>query len=159
MNDNTLSNLEPARGSVRKSKLIGRGGCHGRSSTRGGKGQTARSGDSAMNGFEGGQTPLLRLIPKSGFKNIFSIKYETVSVGALGAKFESGAAVDVEALRGAGLIRGSLPVKVLGDGELSKKLNVTANKFSKSAEEKIKAAGGEAIKQETKKKKHTPYPS
>ncbi|PKN01359.1 MAG: 50S ribosomal protein L15 [Elusimicrobia bacterium HGW-Elusimicrobia-1] len=151
MNDNTLSNLKPAHGSVRKTKLIGRGGCHGRSSTRGGKGQTARSGDSSMNGFEGGQTPLLRLIPKSGFKNIFSVKYQTVSVGDINANFESGAAVDVEALRSAGLIQGTLPVKVLGDGEISKKIDITAHKFSKSAEEKIKSAGGSAVKPTIKK--------
>ncbi|MDI6757039.1 MAG: 50S ribosomal protein L15 [Endomicrobiia bacterium] len=151
MNTNVLSNLKPSFGATKKSKLIGRGGCHGRSSTRGGKGQTARSGDGSMNGFEGGQTPLLRLIPKSGFKNIFRKSYQTVSVGDLEKRFDDGAAVDADALRALGLISKTLPVKILGDGAILKKLNVSADKFSKSAEEKIKAAGGAAVKPKIKK--------
>lgn len=139
---NILSQLKPARGSKHKRKVVGRGGVHGRSSTRGGKGQTARSGDASMGGFEGGQTPLARLIPKRGFRNIFRKEYSEVNVGLLEDIFESGATIDLEALFQKGVVDKKLPVKILGSGNLTKKFHVKADKFSKSAAEKIKAAGG-----------------
>ncbi len=137
-----LSQLKPANGSKHKRKVVGRGGVHGRSSTRGGKGQTARSGDASMNGFEGGQTPLVRLIPKRGFVNIFTKDYSLVNVGTLEALFENGAKIDRGALVQKGVIRNGLPLKVLGGGNLTKKFDVRAEKFSKEAARKIKSAGG-----------------
>ncbi len=140
-----LSALKPAYGSKHKRKVVGRGGVHGRSSTRGGKGQTARSGDSSMNGFAGGQTPLARSIPKRGFNNIFRKEYSPVNVGELENLFDNGATVTTDELKKKGAVKRNLPVKILGGGELKKQLKVKADGFSKSAAEKIKAAGGEAI--------------
>ncbi len=139
-----LSNLSPANGSVRDVKRIGRGhgSGNGKTAGKGHKGQKARSGGGVRPGFEGGQMPLQRRIPKRGFNNIFATKYAEVNVSKLNV-FEDGATVDVIALIEKGIIKKELDgVKILGDGELAKKLNVKASAFSKAAVEKIEAAGG-----------------
>lgn len=143
-----LNNLKAAPGARHRKKIVGRGegSGHGGSSTRGRKGQTARAGDGKMSGFEGGQMPLVRRIPKRGFTSKFRTEYEVLNVATLGQFFDAGADITVEKLKEAGLIKGNVLVKVLGDGELKKALKVTVNAFSKSAEEKIKAAGGTAEK-------------
>ena len=141
-----LHELSPAPGSVKERKRIGRGAASGQGKTagKGHKGQKARSGSNAHIGFEGGQMPLQRRIPKRGFNNIFATKYATVNVAALD-KFEDGATVTIEALVESGLVKKTLDgVKVLGQGELTKKLTVQANAFSASAKAKIEAAGGKA---------------
>ena len=140
-----LSNLKPAAGSVKSSKRIGRGAGSGKggTSTRGHKGAKSRSGYSKKVGFEGGQMPLYRRLPKRGFKNIFAKEYAEVNVSSLN-RFEDGAVVDPVALIEEGILKNVLDgVRILGDGELTKKLTVKANGFTKSAENKIKAAGGE----------------
>ncbi|TLM66099.1 MAG: 50S ribosomal protein L15 [Deltaproteobacteria bacterium] len=141
-----LSNLQPAAGSHRNRKRIGRGHGSGTGKTagKGHKGQKARSGGSIKAGFEGGQMPLQRRLPKRGFTPLTRMEYALVNLRDL-ELFEAGSVVDVEALGKAGLI-GQLKdgVKVLGDGELSKALTIRAHKFSKSAQEKIAAAGGTA---------------
>lgn len=139
-----LHDLSPIRGSHRDRKRVGRGPGSGTGKTagRGEKGQKARSGGSVRPGFEGGQMPLHRRIPKRGFHNRNRVEYQVVNVGDL-----AGLDGDVtpETLRAAGLI-GSLrrPVKILGNGELEKKLQVTAHAFSGGARKKIEAAGGSA---------------
>lgn len=141
-----LHELSPADGANRPSKRIGRGPASGQGKTagKGHKGQKARSGGGVRPGFEGGQMPLQRRIPKRGFNNIFATKYATVNISALDA-FESGAVVDAKALEDAGIISKTLDgVKILGNGELSKKLTVKAAAFSESAKAKIEAAGGKA---------------
>ena len=139
-----LSNLKPKKGSRHAKKRVGRGpgSGHGKTSSRGEKGQKSRSGFSRKLGFEGGQMPLQRRIPKRGFTNIFRTSYAVLNLSDLEERFEAGATVDRDALKQAGLLRGARKVKVLGDGDLTKKLNVHADKFSKSAREKIEAAGG-----------------
>jgi large subunit ribosomal protein L15 len=146
-----LNALKPAPGSRHRRKIVGRGegsGHGGKGSTRGFKGQTARSGDKAMRpGFEGGQVPLIRRIPKRGFNNtLFHKNYSLVNVGALEALFDGGAAIDPAVLKERGLVRGDLPVKILGDGSLAKAFKLKAHSFSKSALEKIQKAGGSAEK-------------
>jgi large subunit ribosomal protein L15 len=139
-----LNNLKPKKGARHAKKRVGRGpgSGHGKTSSRGEKGQKSRSGYSGKRGFEGGQMPLHRRIPKRGFTNIFKKDYAVVNVSDL-ERFDNGAAVDETALRQAGLVKGQHDgVKVLGDGELSKKLTVSATKFSKSAREIIEKAGG-----------------
>jgi large subunit ribosomal protein L15 len=140
-----LNNLHPAPGSHHRKKIVGRGegSGHGGQSTRGGKGQTARSGDGKMTGFEGGQIPLMRRIPKRGFNNINRKEYEIVNIEQLNG-FDAGTDVTAEKLKEAGLIADTKLVKILGVGELSRALTVTVHAFSKSAAEKIKAAGGKA---------------
>lgn len=143
-----LSDLRPTPGSVRKPKRVGRGNAsgHGTYSTRGGKGQTARSGYRMPPAFEGGQTPLWKRVPKRGFKNPHRKSYAFVNVGQLNECFPDGAEVTPQILEEQGIIKKFLHgVKVLGDGPLSKRLIVKAHKFSKSAREKILAAGGQAI--------------
>jgi len=139
-----LSNLQPALGSHRNRKRIGRGHGSGTGKTagKGHKGQKARSGGSVKAGFEGGQMPLQRRLPKRGFKSLHHTEYAVINLRDL-ELFETGSVVDIEALGKAGLV-GQLKdgVKVLGDGELTKALTVKAHKFSKSAEAKIAAAGG-----------------
>src|SRR5512139_3347225 len=139
-----LSNLQPALGSHRNRKRIGRGHGSGTGKTagKGHKGQKARTGGSVKPGFEGGQMPLQRRLPKRGFNPLTHKEYALVNLRDL-ELFAAGSIVDVEALGKAGLI-GQLKdgVKILGDGELTKKLTVKAHKFSKSAQEKIAAAGG-----------------
>jgi len=145
-----LSNLKPKKGSRHAKKRVGRGpgSGHGKTSSRGEKGQKSRSGYSSQIGFEGGQMPLHRRLPKRGFTNIFKKEYDVLNLSDLD-QFEAGSTVDREALNKAGLVRKSAKgVKVLGDGEITKKLTVHADKFSKTAKEKIEAAGGSC--QETK---------
>jgi large subunit ribosomal protein L15 len=139
-----LSNLKPKKGARHAKKRVGRGpgSGHGKTSSRGEKGQKSRSGYSGKRGFEGGQMPLHRRLPKRGFTNIFKKDYAVVNVSDL-ERFDSGASIDEAMLRQAGLVKGSHDgVKVLGNGELSKKLTVSATKFSKSAREIIEKAGG-----------------
>lgn len=142
-----LHELSPAPGSVKERKRIGRGAASGQGKTagKGHKGQKARSGSNAHIGFEGGQMPLQRRIPKRGFVNIFAKEIATVNVAAINDKFDDGATVTIETLVESGLVKKTLDgVKVLGQGELTKKLTVQANAFSASAKAKIEAAGGKA---------------
>ena len=143
-----LHTLSPAEGSVKESFRKGRGAGSGNGKTagKGHKGQNARSGGGVRPGFEGGQLPLYRKLPKRGFNNSrFAKQYVIVNVEALNC-FENDAVVDLQALLAAGVIRKTLDgVKVLGEGELSKKLTVKAAVFSASAKEKIEAAGGKVI--------------
>ena len=139
-----LNELSPAAGSAKAAYRKGRGpgSGNGKTAGKGHKGQNARSGGGVRPGFEGGQLPLYRKLPKRGFKNRFAVNYAIVNVAALN-RFEDGAVVDMEALKAAKLIRKELDgVKVLGEGELTKKLTVKATVFSASAKEKIEAAGG-----------------
>ena len=141
-----LHELAPAAGSKKDVKRIGRGPASGQGKTagKGHKGQKARAGRGMRPGFEGGQMPLQRRIPKRGFNNIFAKEIATVNVSALNV-FEDGAVVDVEALINAGLVKKALDgVKVLGNGEISKNLTVKANAFSDAAKQKIEAVGGKA---------------
>ena len=141
-----LHELSPAPGSVREVKRIGRGHGSGQGKTagKGHKGQKARAGRGMRPGFEGGQMPLQRRVPKRGFNNIFATRYAIVNLAALN-KFENGAVVDTEALKAAGLVKNSYDgVKILGNGSVSKKLTVRATAFSASAKEKIEKAGGTA---------------
>jgi len=140
-----LHNLKPRPGAKHRTKRLGQGESsgHGKTSGRGGKGQTARSGSSIRIGFEGGQMPLIRRIPKRGFNNArFTTRYLGVNVGDLN-KFDDGAMVDETALALVGLAKGrGEGVKILGNGELTKKLSVSASAFSASAKAKIEAKGG-----------------
>ncbi len=136
-----LHELSPAKGSKRPKKRIGRGPGSGRGKTagRGHKGQRSRSGFSQRAGFEGGQMPLVRRVPKRGFTNIFKTEYQVVNVARL-ADFEG--EVSPEMLVDRGVVRSGMPVKVLGNGEISAALKVKAHKFSATARAKIEAAGG-----------------
>jgi large subunit ribosomal protein L15 len=136
-----LHDLSPAAGSTQRRKRVGRGPGSGLGKTagRGHKGQKSRSGYRRRLGFEGGQMPLVRRVPKRGFNNIFRREYAVVNLAQLAAL--SGE-INPESLRAAGLVRPGLPVKVLGNGEIEKALTVVAHKFSKSARAKIEAAGG-----------------
>lgn len=130
--------------SVRKVKRVGRGPGSGRGKTagKGHKGQRSRSGGGVRPGFEGGQMPLIRRLPKRGFTNPFKVMYQVVSVSALNS-FKEGSVVDPASMRESGLISSRRkPVKILGDGELKKELEVKAHAFTRSASEKISAAGG-----------------
>jgi large subunit ribosomal protein L15 len=139
-----VHDLAPAAGATHYKKRVGRGpgSGHGKTSGRGHKGQGSRSGYRHQRGFEGGQMPLHRRVPKRGFTNIFRIEYDIVNLGDLADRFEAGASVTPETLATARLSRKSRPVKILGDGELKKALNVSAHKFSASAKARIEAAGG-----------------
>src|SRR5438046_8541576 len=140
----SLNNLHPAKGSTHKKKRVGRGPGSGlgKTSGRGEKGQKSRSGYSSKIGFEGGQMPLHRRLPKRGFTNIFMTEYTILNIDRIAALGE--ADVTLDTLVKAGLAKDGDLVKVLGDGELKKKVNVQAHKFSKSAQEKITKAGGKA---------------
>ena len=139
-----ISELSPAPGSVKESKRKGRGigTGNGKTAGRGHKGQKARSGGGVRVGVEGGQMPLARRVPKRGFNNIFAKPLEFINVSALN-KFDDGAVVDAQALLAAGILsKCTYGVKILGNGELTKKLTVNAAAFSETAKQKIEAAGG-----------------
>jgi large subunit ribosomal protein L15 len=143
-----LNNLKPAEGSTHSRRRIGRGPGSGLggTSTRGHKGAKARSGYKRKIGFEGGQMPLQRRIPKAGFKNINHKEYFAINLSTLQSLAESKnlTKIGLEELRAASLVKGNVLVKILGNGELKAKIDVEANAFSKSAEEAIKAVGGNA---------------
>ena len=139
-----LNNLKPKKGARHAKKRVGRGpgSGHGKTAGRGEKGQKSRSGFSRQTGFEGGQMPLHRRIPKRGFTNIFKREYAVVNLADLD-RFDNGATIDEATLRSAGLVKGRFDgVKILGNGKLSKKLTVHAAKFSETAKKQIEAAGG-----------------
>ena len=141
-----LHELSPAPGSVKEAFRKGRGAGSGNGKTagKGHKGQKARSGGGVRPGFEGGQMPLQRRIPKRGFNNIFAKEYVAINVDVLN-RFEDGAVVDAEAISKAGIVKNTRDgIKILGRGELNRKLTVVAVAFSESAKEKIEAAGGKA---------------
>lgn len=141
-----LSNLSPAPGATKKRKRIGRGpgSGHGKTSGKGHKGRGARSGGNTPPGYEGGQMPLQRRLPKRGFRNPFRREYEVVNLRDLEARFDRGAVIDLPALVASGLVRKGISVKVLGDGEVTKAFKVTAHAFSATAKARIAAAGGSA---------------
>ena len=143
----SLNNLRPPRGMKHPKKRIGRGqgSGNGKTAGRGHKGQKSRSGYKFKRGFEGGQMPLHRRVPKRGFHNPFRVEYEVVNLDTLGVAFEAGTVVTPELLREHGMVsRGSAKVKILARGEVDKALTVRAHKFSGKAAEKIAAAGGTA---------------
>jgi len=142
-----LNNLKPAEGSKFNRKRVGRGpgSGNGKTAGRGYKGAQSRSGWKYKRGFEGGQMPLHRRVPKRGFTNIFRTEYDVVNLDQLEALFEKGATVNAEALRAAGIVSSrSAKIKVLARGEVTKALTVQAHKFSGKAAEKLAAAGGAA---------------
>jgi large subunit ribosomal protein L15 len=142
-----LTDLKPAHGAKQTRKRVGRGpgSGNGKTAGRGHKGAQSRSGYSYKRGFEGGQMPLHRRLPKRGFNNMFRIEYAVVNLDQLEAQFEAGATVSPETLRESGLVRGKrLPIKVLGRGDITKALTVHAHKFSGTAAEKLAAVGGKA---------------
>lgn len=152
MANNELHNLKYAPGSKKKVKRIarGQGSGHGGTATRGHKGEGARSGTHYRPWFEGGQMPLIRRVPKFGFTNVLRVEYQKVNVSRLEELASTGkikdGKVNPESMYALGLVsKKSAPVKVLGDGELKSKLEITANSFSKTATQKIEAAGGKAI--------------
>ena len=144
----SLHNLHPNPGATKPKKRLGRGrgSGTGKTSGKGVKGQKARPGHhGARKAFEGGQMPMPRRIPKRGFKNPFRVEAWPINVGTLEETFEAGATVDVEALRKAGLVpKKAETIKILGEGELTKKLTVKAHRFSAIAKQKVEAAGGSA---------------
>ena len=143
----TLSNLKPTPGSRRRRLRLGmgEGSGTGQTATRGQKGQRSRSGDGKLVGFEGGQTPLLRRIPKRGFTNGASkVVYQIVSLESLERVFKNKSEIGLEDLRVHRMIKGRKPVKILGDGELKRALKVAAHAFSASAKAKLEKAGGAA---------------
>ena len=140
-----LHELSPAEGSKKAVKRIGRGAGSGQGKTagKGHKGAKARSGYSRQAGFEGGQMPLQRRVPKRGFNNIFRTEYAVVDLSSLEERFEAGATVDAESLKACGLIKKELDgIKVLARGEVTKALNIKVNAVSEAAKAKIEAAGG-----------------
>lgn len=142
-----LEELRPAKGARHKRKRVGRGNAsgHGNQSGRGTKGQKARSGVRMVPGFEGGQTPLWKRLPKRGFHNLNRKSYTWINLDLLERAFEAGAEVTPQTLRERGLLKGQQEVKILGRGELTKRLVVRAHRFSRSAKVAIEAAGGQAI--------------
>jgi large subunit ribosomal protein L15 len=138
-----VHDLAPAAGATHYRKRVGRGpgSGHGKTAGRGHKGQKSRSGYRHQRGFEGGQMPLHRRLPKRGFTNIFRVEYEIVNLSDLD-RFDAGAAVNPETLAASRLTRKNRPVKILGDGKIQKALTVSAHKFSASAKAGIEAAGG-----------------
>jgi large subunit ribosomal protein L15 len=144
----SLNSLRPAKGSTHKKKRVGRGpgSGMGKTATRGEKGQKSRSGYSRKIGFEGGQMPLHRRLPKRGFTNIFKKKWVEISLASLESHFAAGDEITPEVLHTRGLIKKAKhDVVVLGNGELSKPLRISAHRFTKSAKEKIEKAGGAAV--------------
>jgi len=142
-----LDKLRPPEGAVKKKKRLGRGRASGlgKTSGRGHKGQRSRAGSGVKPGFEGGQMPLQRRLPKRGFTNIFRVENRFVNIGIIAGIFKAGETVDPEVLLEKGLIKGAKgPVKVLGSGDISIPLTIRANAFSASAITKIEAAGGKS---------------
>lgn len=142
-----LHELTPAPGSVKEAKRKGRGAGSGNGKTagKGHKGQKARSGGGVRPGFEGGQMPLQRRIPKRGFNNIFATNYVAINVRVLNEKFNDGDVVDAAAIKASGIIKNTKDgIKILGEGNLTKKLTVKAAAYSESAKQKIEEAGGKA---------------
>ena len=141
-----LSDLKPSEGSKKNKKRVGRGHGTGQGAQagRGHKGAQSRSGYKFKRGFEGGQMPLHRRIPKRGFHNPFRVEYAVVNLDALSDRFDAGTVITPELLRERGLVHGARQIKVLARGDISKKLTVRAHKFSGKAAEKIAAAGGAA---------------
>lgn len=141
-----LNNLKPAEGSTKKEKRIGRGqgSGHGGTSTRGHKGAKSRAGYKSKRGFQGGQMPLQRLVPKFGFKNVNRVEYKAINLSTLQSMAEQGnmTVIDFQALMDAGFIGKNDKVKILGNGELSLKLDVKAHAFSKNAKSKIEELAG-----------------
>lgn len=140
-----LHNIHPAPGSRKKRVIVGRGegSTMGQTCGKGQKGQTSRAGDTIMTGFEGGQTPMHRRIPKRGFNHPSKIHYEAINLLALEGKFEKGEEVNGKSLFEKGLLKkADLPYKILGVGNVTKSLKFAATKFSKSAQEAVKKAGG-----------------
>jgi large subunit ribosomal protein L15 len=140
----SINTLKPAHGANRKNKRVGRGmgSGHGKTATRGYNGQLSRAGSSVRPGFEGGQMPLYRRLPKRGFNNIFRKEYIAINVETL-ESFDAGTQIDPVILRDHGIIKNLRgEIKILGNGDLTKSVNVRAHKFSKSAIEKIQKAGG-----------------
>ena len=147
-----LNEVRPARGAVKKRKRIGRGpgSGHGGTATKGHKGHQARAGGGKGKGFEGGQMPLTRRIPKFGFKNPFRVEYQVVNVGLLEGRFEDGASVDSVALFARGLLHKKYePVKLLANGKITKKLQVKVDAVSAAARQKIEGAGGSVVLETT----------
>ncbi len=140
-----LSSLRPAPGANKSKKRLGRGTGSGlgKTSGKGHKGKGSRSGGNTPPGYEGGQMPLARRLPKRGFRNLFRQEYEVVNLSSL-ERFSAGSVVDVTLLREAGLVRGKKKVKILADGELTKTLTIKAHAFSEKAREKILTLGGVA---------------
>lgn len=141
----SLNNLRPPKGATHAKKRVGRGpgSGHGKTASRGSKGAKSRSGFRYKRGFEGGQMPLHRRVPKRGFNNIFRVEYAVVNLDTLGEVFDAGSEVTPEVLRERGLVRDRKAlIKVLGRGDISKKLTVRAHKFSGTAVDKIAKAGG-----------------
>ena len=140
----SLSTLSPAPGSHHRKKIVGRGvgSGHGRHATRGMKGQRSRRGDSKMIGFEGGQMPLLRRIPKRGFTSPFPVTYQVLNVQDLESLFQPDSEVTPKVLFEQGVLKRALPVKILGFGKIKKPLKVSAQGFSAQARQKIEKAGG-----------------
>ncbi len=145
-----LSNLKPAKGSIKREKRLGRGEGSGRggTSTKGHKGQKSRSGYSKQFGFEGGQMPLQRRVPKFGFRNINRKSYKGINIGVLQSLSEKTgtASIDLQTLISAGFASKNDLIKILGDGTLDAKIEVKAHAFSKSAREAIEKSGGSAVK-------------
>ena len=142
-----LHKIRPAKGATKNRKRVGRGpgSGHGKTATRGSKGAKSRSGFRFKRGFEGGQMPLHRRVPKRGFHNLFRIEYAVVNLDALAERFDAGTVVTPELMRKSGLVHGKrAPIKVLARGDVSKALTVKAHKFSGKAAEKLAAAGGAA---------------
>ena len=147
-----LNNLKPAKGSTHHDKRIGRGAGsgHGGTATRGHKGAQSRSGYSRKLGFEGGQMPLKMRIPKRGFKNPFRVEAFPINVSTLEKSFDAGEVVDLDTLKAKSLVPKRVKcVKILGEGDLSKKLTVKAHRFSETAKDKITKAGGQAVALDT----------
>lgn len=143
-----LNELRPNRGATKNRKRVGRGpgSGSGKTASKGHKGHQARAGGGKTKGFEGGQMPLTRRLPKFGFKNPFRVEYQVVNVGLLQERFEAGATVDADVLYKVGVLQSKYaPVKLLGNGSLTKKLQVKVTAVSESAKQKVESAGGSIV--------------
>ena len=147
-----LNEVRPNRGATKKRKRVGRGpgSGHGKTATKGHKGHQARSGGGKTKGFEGGQMPLTRRLPKFGFRNPFRVEYQVVNIGLLEERFEAGETVDIATLYEQGVLQSKYaPVKLLGNGNLTKKLQVKVTAVSESAKQKVEGAGGSIVLETT----------